>query len=246
MHMNTPFLLAALVSLGLPACTGSDAPGAESGHVTGKVVDARGAPVAGAKILLDNSMFYASYIRGSSREDGSYRIRVQPGAWTAHASLQREYNGRTYTLELHPDQDDSFDETGAVRNFSWKLEGRTPANAYGYYGGFIQLSTDIGFEGDLDDVELTLVPDGPLIDGSGGKTLRLRPGDHYWVDRHQVEDVPIGRYLVTAELRDGQATRTLRIQDWHARGPFATQFQLDFRPDSAGGTRNSASIVIGH
>lgn len=241
-------LLAALMLPGLPACSGhgaSDGAEAEHGYATGKVVDARGAPVAGAKILLDNSVFYASYIRGSSGEDGRYRIRVQPGAWTAHASLQREYNGKTYTLELHPDQVDSFDETGAVRNFSWKLEGRTPGDPYGYYGGFIQLSPDIGFDGDLDDVELTLVPSGPLIDGSEGKTLRLRRGDHYWVDRHQVEDVPIGRYLVTAQLRDGQATRPLRIQDWQARDPFATRFQLDFRPDSAGGTRNSASIVIG-
>lgn len=176
-------LLPVLSACVAPAGTASDAVGPEKGHATGKVVDTRGNAVAGAKILLDNTVFYASYINGSTRPDGTYRIRLQPGAWKAQASLVREYNGRTYSLRLHPDNIDAFDEQGAVRNFTWKLEGRHPESDYGYYGGFIQLSTDLDFSSDLDDIELTLTPSGPLIDGSPGKALQLRLGDHYWRDR---------------------------------------------------------------
>ncbi len=241
--------LAGLMLSGLSACAEHEADAstrAEKGYATGTVVDTRGAPIAGARILLDNSVYYASYIHGSTGEDGSYRIKVQPGAWKADASLREDYHGRTYTLELHPDSIDSFDESGAVRNFVWKLEGRPPDSDYGYYGGFIQLSTDYGFEHDLEDIELTLAPAGPLIDGSEGRTLRLRLGDHYWVDRYQVEDIPIGRYRVGATLRSDGETRPLKIQDWHTKGDFTPEFQLDFLPNPSVGTRNSASIVIGN
>ena len=257
---TTTTLLTVLVALGLSACeirAGSDAPKAEAGAVgnaasmtetgyaTGTVRDTQGNPIAGAKILLDNSVFYNSYIHGSTREDGTYRIKAQPGAWQAFASIKKAYNGRSYTLELLPDNVDSFDDEGAVRNFTWALEGRTPNNEYGFYGGFIQLSTDYGFDDDMEDIELTMTPSGPLIDGSPGKTLRLRMGDRYWVDRYQVEDVPIGRYMLKATVKSDDGDRPLRIQDWHKKGDFHPEFQLDFIPDSGSARKNSASIVIG-
>lgn len=250
MHMmnTTMTLLAGLLLAGLSACdghAGSTAVAPEKGFATGRAVDTQGKPIAGAKVLLDNSIFYASYIDGSTGDDGRYRIRVHPGAWKAQASFRTSYNGKTYVLDLAPDNSDSFDQDGAVRNFSWKLEGRTPGNDYGYYGGFIQLTSAIGFYEDMEAIELTLVPQGPLIDGSQGKTLRLRLGDHYWVDRYQVEDVPIGRYLVTATLHGDDGPRPLKIQDWHTRGDFAPEFQLDFLPRSNGILRILASIVIG-
>lgn len=247
-NKTTTTLLAVLVSLGLSACeiqAGNATPKAETGYATGTVLDAQGKPIAGAKILLDNNVFYASYVHGSTKEDGSYRIKAQPGAWRAEASFKKEYNGKTYTLEMHPDNIDSFDDEGAVRNFIWKLEGRTPKSDYGYYGGFIQLSTDPAFSGELEDIELALTPSGPLIDGSQGKTLQLRLGDHYWVDRYQIEDIPIGRYTVEATLKSEAGDRPLRIQNWHTKGEFKPEFQLDFIPNPGSGTRNSASIVLG-
>ena len=248
MKKTTTTLLTVLVSLGLCACemrAGNATPKAETGYATGTVRDAQGEPIAGAKILLDNSVFYNSYIHGSTKEDGSYRIKAQPGAWRAEASIKKEYNGKTYTLEMHPDNLDSFSDEGAVRNFTWQLEGRSQENEYRFYGGFIQLSTDYEFSGDLDNVELSLTPSGPLIDGSQGKTLQLRLGDHYWVDRYQVEDIPIGRYTVEATLKSDAGNRSLRIQDWHTKGEFKSQFQLDFIPKPGSGRDNSASIVIG-
>lgn len=241
------FLAALLLPL-LPGCEGSggaEAASAEGGYATGKVVDTRGNPIAGAKILLDNTVFYASYINGSTKEDGTYRLKAQPGAWRAYASFKTTYNGKTYNLELHPDNTDSFDHTGAVRNFTWKLEGREPENEYGYYGGLVKVFAGSGFY-DMDDVELALAPVGPLIDGSEGKTLVLRQGDHYWVQPGYLEDIPIGRYTVTATLKNEDGARPLRIQDWHTEGEFAPELQFDFIPESSGSTGATASIVVGH
>ncbi len=259
--MGTPkkamFALACMASLALSGCEQQAGTGhgdaqaqaqaqAQAGYATGKVVDTQGRPIAGAKILLDNSVFYNSYIHGSTGEDGTYRIKAQPGAWMAQASFKKNYNGQTYNLELHPDKSDSFDDEGAVRNFTWKLEGRTPLNEYGYYGGLIQLDTDLGFHEDLEKIELTLTPIGPLIDGSQGKILHLRLEDHYWKQAGLIEDVPIGRYKVTAVLKNDEGSRALRIQDRDTRGDFQPGLQLDFKPESGTRTRNSAAIILGY
>src|SRR3546814_8448603 len=100
---TTTTLLAILFALGLSACEGSATAKSEAGYATGTVLDAQGTPIAGAKILLDNSVFYNSYIHDSTREDGTYRIKAQPGTWQAFASLKKTYNGSSSTLELMPD-----------------------------------------------------------------------------------------------------------------------------------------------
>ena len=69
-------------------------------------------------------------------------------------------------------------------------------------------------------------------------------GDHYWVDRYQIDDIPIGRYRVTATLHGDAAPRPLNIQDWHAKDRFQREFQLDYLPKSASVPMTSASIVI--
>lgn len=216
-----------------------------SGYATGTVVDTRGNPIAGAKILLDNTVFHASYINGSTADDGSYRLKVQPGAWRAYASFRMEYNDRTYSLELHPDSIDSFDDDGAVRNFIWKLEGRKPDNDWGYYGGLVEVYNETGFY-EMENVEITLAPDGPLIDGSEGGTLVLRPGDNYWRQPAYLEDIPIGRYAVSAALVDGDARRPLKLRDGDAEAPLASEIQLDFAPDTSGSPGATASIAIGY
>lgn len=242
-------LLVALVLL-LSACDGSgdspDKPGTESGYVTGRTVDTQGKPIAAAKILLDGTVFHDSYIHGSTGEDGTYRIKAQPGAWMAYASFKKAYNGQTYTLELHPDNSNSFSDDGAVRNFTWKLEGRRPLNEYRYYGGFILVDTATDFHEDMEDIELTLTPSGPLIDGSEGKPLRLHMGDDYWVQTFHIEDIPIGRYMVKAVLKSDEGSRPLQIQDRQARGDFTPEYQLDFLPESRDTPKASAAIVLGY
>lgn len=244
-NITAAALLATLAMLSACEADRVDASRPVSGYATGTVVDTRGNPISGAKILLDNTVFYASYINGSTADDGSYRLKVQPGAWRTYASFRKEYNGRTYSLELHPDSVDSFDDSGAVRNFVWKLEGRKPDNDWGYYGGLVKVFNETGFH-EMPDVEITLAPDGPLIDGSQGSTLVLRPGDNYWRQLEYLEDIPIGRYAATAALVEGDGRRPLKLKDGDAEGPLAAEMQLDFTPDISGAPGATASIAIGY
>src|SRR3546814_17092136 len=94
----------------------------------------------------------------------------------------------------------------------------------------------------MEDVELTLTPSGPLIDGSEGKTLVLRQGDHYWVQFGYLEDIPIGRYTVTAILKDETGPRPLRIQDWHTEDEVKRELKVAFITESNGNNGTSAPI----
>ena len=244
-------MLTGLLAFGLSACeaNGVTTPATEPehGYASGRVVDTRGQPIAGAKVHLDNTVFYSSHMQATTGEDGRYRLKMHPGAWLATAKFRTDYNGRSYELELHPENSDSFDDGGAVRDFTWKLEGRSPLSEYRYYGGFILVFTANGFYEDMEAVELRLAPDGPLIDGSEGHALSLRFGDRHWVQYGHVEDVPIGRYRVTAVLHAEDGPRPLRIQDRHTHGAFQHEFMLDFLPESGVSPReNSAAIVVGY
>lgn len=225
----------------------SSEPNNEKGYATGKVVDGQGKPIAGAKIYLDNAPFHDSFIDGSTGEDGIYKIKVYQGAWKAYASFKREYNGKTYSIQLYPDNTNSFSEEGAVRNFTWKLEGIDPDNEHYFYGGQVTVSSDIGFYEDYEDIELTFTPSGPLIDGSEGKTIVLRYGERYWEEYYYIKDIPVGRYMVTAILKKSGGNVPLKIQNWHTKGDFVSELQLDFIPDNSDFRSTSeVSIVIGH
>lgn len=239
-----------VVMIMLLACTKStedtDGSGAEKGYATGKVTDTQGKPIEGARILLDNTILYASYIHGTTDKNGLYKIKAQPGSWRTFAYVDKTYNGQKYTIELFPDETDVFNEEGAVRHFTWKLEGTMPWEAGGYYGGTVMLTHDIGFYEDEENIKLTLTPDGPLIDGTNGRTLTLGYGDDKWEHRNELWDIPIGRYKVTAKLDKDGKTIPLKIEDWYKREGLVSEFQLDFIPKPGNGVNNSASIVIGY
>lgn len=221
-------------------------PEQEEGYATGKVTDSKGLPISNARVVLDNTVLYASYIHGTSDKFGTYRIKALPGSWRTFAYVDKIYNGQVYSMELFPDGIDAFNEEGAVRNFTWKLEGDMPWEAEAYYGGTVLLSTDYGFYEDEKDIEITLTPVGPQIDGSTGKTLLLKYGEKKWTHRNELWDIPIGRYKVTAKLKKEGKVIPLKIEDWYKRGGLVSEFQLDFIPKPGNGVNNSASIVIGY
>src|SRR3546814_17280541 len=115
---------------------------------------------------------------------------AQPGASMAYASFKKPFNGQTYSLDLHPDNSDSFSDDGAVRNFTWKLERRAPLNEYRYYGGLVTAFQDTDFHADMEDGEMTLQPSGPTSDGSQGKPLDLGRGAHCWMPQGPQEKHP--------------------------------------------------------
>ncbi len=204
------------------------------GALSGKVVDARGQPMSGVTVVADNTLLYNSNALGTTGADGTYRIDVSrpAGTWHASATHKVQYNSRSYTFDLDPNDDSVFaGNAGAVRNFTWRLSGKRPDS--GTYGGFVAVYVDQlldpenpGQAINSDDIELTLTPNGRLVDGSDGapitkKLVRTPDGD-------AVEDVPVGRYTVTARyVQAGKSPRPMQvcIKD---TGDYADSVTADF------------------
>ncbi|MCY1045175.1 carboxypeptidase-like regulatory domain-containing protein [Corallococcus sp. bb12-1] len=207
----------------------------EGGQMSGKVVDARGQPMSGVTVVADNTMIYNSNALATTGSDGTYRIDVSKpaGTWHASATHKVQYNARSYTFDLDPNDDAVFaGNEGAVRNFTWKLSGKR-ADDTGNYGGFVAVYVDQLIDPadpeqaiNSDDIELTLTPSGKLVDGSDGapitkKLVRTPDGD-------AVQDVPVGRYTVTARYAQaGKSPRPMqvRIRD---TGDYADSVTADF------------------
>lgn len=228
----------ALVGLlsAMAACTQSPAPavpggpggigGAEPYIVKGQVTDTQGNPLAGIEVFADNTAGYNTNLYGVSDANGFYRIDLSgivPSSWRVGAYLEREYNGFTYDFSLHPDNDAVFAGVeGAIRNLQWRLSGETPEG--GYYGGLVYFYTDDSI--DTQYVELTFVPDGPLVDGSAGQSFTATAPDGL-----SIPDVPLGRYTVTARYTppsEAPSPLLIRVRDV---GEYQSSTTADFIPD---------------
>ncbi len=203
----------------------------QKGYATGKATDTAGKPLANVEIVANNTQFYNSNILGRTDKDGQYRLQLSPGSWYVRGTVSVQYDNRTYVLDLHPETDGAFASTeGAVRNLRWKLTGAKPTEfgATGYYGGLLEVYADNFF--DTDQLELTLEPVMPLIDGSTGQKLlrRLQGGSI-----GQTNDVPLGRYRITARyLPTGQALK-LRLRN---EGSYGSDYTGSFEPAYSGAT----------
>lgn len=173
--------------------------GVEPYVMKGTVTDRLRNPLAGVEVFADNTLAYDSNLLGVTDASGSYRIDLSgiTTTWRGGAYVNPQFEGQVYNLRLEADDENVFaGADGAVRNFTWKLSGRTPEGD-GFYGGTVYLYGDYTVSDfDMANVELTFVPEGPLIDGNPGETLVLRPDPGY------IYDVPIGRYTVTGRYLD--------------------------------------------
>ncbi|ATB46818.1 carboxypeptidase-like regulatory domain-containing protein [Corallococcus macrosporus] len=239
-------------SLACSACSNGGAsnpgpgPGPNNGNteknvLKGKATDTAGRPLAGVEVVADNQVLYNSDVVGVTGADGTYRLELGQAAttWNASARLQRDFNGRRYTFELHPSNSNTFaGNEGAVRDFNWRLAGAKPGG--GVYGSGLFLNlTDYVDPADPDQalqrehVELTLTPAGPLVDGSTGTPTTARGTNT--PDGFGLLDLPIGRYTVTGRYAPpGQAVRPLvvRVQGEDA---YAEAVTADFKPAVEGG-----------
>src|SRR5687768_2065357 len=143
----------------------------EKGRVKGRVVDTKGNPIANAKVVIENTVLYASYVYATTDADGFYNTTVPNGSWKAAVQIEKQYLGVHYKFDLHPDNDNPFSGSeSAIRNFNWKLAGAKPGGN-GYYGGYVMLYSEPGSSFEISDVELTLIPDGTLVDGTTGQSI---------------------------------------------------------------------------
>lgn len=216
----------------------------EKGALVGRIFDTQGLPMP--KILV-----YTTHARsgdpgqlGSSNANGRYKVPLRAGSWRAYAYLEREYNGRTYWVDLHPDTYEAFDGDGAVRNFEWRLTGEKPSAPGTYYGGSVQLAFDSnGSQGDIHNVDVTFTPVGPLIDGTAGQTqTRKSPDDPQKPNYSYIIDVPIGRYQITAVYRPTGKRLKMRNMD-DLTQPYQEALTIDFwGKSSPRGCTNCMSI----
>ena len=172
------------------------------GIVKGVALDGNGAPIAGARIVIDNTVVANSAVTGRTGNDGRYSLQIpKEWSWRAYAQLEKTHNGRTFKVDLHPDNPDSFaGSQGAVRNFEMRVAGSKPEPLVGTYGAMVYVFRNPDNNFDEHDVEITLIPQGKLIDGSNGQSITARPIEN------KIADVPIGRYALSAKLvTTGQA-----------------------------------------
>jgi hypothetical protein len=201
----------------------------EKGALVGRITDMQGNPLPNILVYAGQSPYASTGQMGTSNANGRYKVPLRTGSWRAYAFLEREYNGRTYKIDLYPDTYDAFDGDGAVRNFQWRLTGEKPSGPGTCYGGSVQLAFDPGGgHDDIHNVDVTLTPVGPLIDGSAGQPLTRRsPDDPRGQYYSYLTDVPIGRYQVTARYRPtGKALKVRNMDDFSL--PYQDALTMDF------------------
>jgi predicted small secreted protein len=217
------FLSIFVAVLSLNACNttaGSGLPDSSeagnAGTMSGVVRDSKGQPIAGATVFAGHTLYYNTNALTTSDAQGRYSFSVQSpaGSWYAGAQLKRLFNNHEYTFDLHPDNSEPFNgTTGAVRNFDWRLTGKKPNGAT--YGARVGLCTDF-FDPELldwvKDIELKLVPNGALVDGSTGQTISKKvlktPGG-----QEGLMDIALGLYTISATYRPtGLPAQDLKIR----------------------------------
>jgi hypothetical protein len=209
---------------------------AEAGVVRGVAVDTQNRPLSGAQIKVCNAVpvFGQGCVNATTGADGSYSLRLgSNNVWNVYGSITRSYNGATYCLPLAVDNTDTVSTTnGAIRNFSWKLSGLIPGriddhSAGSYFGA--SLNTAFGSL-DRNQVRVSFVPNGPLIDGSAGSSFSAIAGE--WLS-NSIGNIPLGVYTVRAEyLQPAGAAIPLRVSLTSTVRDLAASVTVQFPPDS--------------
>jgi hypothetical protein len=230
------------------------------GYLRGYVKNSAGKPLAGAKVMALTSAFggFGSGTTGETNEQGYYEIKLPSGVaryWCAGYAVT--YHGVRIASTLRPadgKMSDFDSKQGAVKNWVFLPYGivdeATVSDNPKYSGGYFGASFTVGYWVDDPDpsrhlaggvsvgdmIEITLTPQGPLIDGSTGRTIIIRNKVESAFSGFQVNNVPVGRYSISAKLtRDGK-TENLRLKE-------------NIRRDAKGGlmpkvTEDTATVIF--
>lgn len=205
----------------------------ERGVVSGLATDSQGIPLVGARVVVDNSIFFNANLTTTTDGAGKYSLKIPTGSWYAFALYEKTYHGKKYSFYLHPDSEEGFGGEGAVRNFKWQLTGEKAYPLSGFYGGLVTIDNHPGFNPNAEDIEFTFTPQEKLIDGSEGTTIVRKAQDG-----HQLKDLPIGRYRVTARYN----ANPLTLRKWNTDNAFEASLVFDFEPQIAGQCDNCFKI----
>jgi hypothetical protein len=199
------------------------------GKARGYVKDLQGKPLEGAYIGVRASAvggFYSG-AQTETNAEGYYEIDVPLGATEFYAAgYTIDYGEGRAAMSLYPadGKAGSFaSANGTVENFVLVYHGLGDRNAISekpwdsanYYGGSIRVSYDIS-SGDMwaragslpagSEIEITLTPEGELLDGTPGKTfvVRRKTGG---INNFNINNIPVGRYKVSARLTNGKTLK---------------------------------------
>lgn len=196
------------------------------GVVRGYVKDAAGKPLQGAVIGVRSSLVGGHYSGASAESDekGYYEISVPLGA--AHfyaAGYTVDYADGRAALALHPADGalTSFaSANGSVENFVLHTYGvadkdklsESPGLQNNFYGGSLYIGHHTADPGDVlalptnlitgTEIEITLTPEGKLLDGSTGKVFVVKKA--VLGTGFSINNLPVGKYRLTAKRADGQ------------------------------------------
>lgn len=233
----------------------------KSGTIRGYVYDLNGKPLKGAKIGARATAaggFYSG-ASGTSDEKGYYEIAIPWGVASYYcAGYAVDYGDGRAAMGLHPadGEAEGFASTsGAVENWVLMPYGIAdrdgiqdqPQYLNNYYGGGLVLS----WYGDEDKsaasalpldsvVEVTLTPEGTLLDGSKAPTivLRKRVGVAS-LEQVYVNNIPAAAYRIKAKIVGGGALKMREVGPYGNR-PFGLdpkqatgETSLMFRPGNA-------------
>lgn len=251
-----PLVLAAFLCVCLVACGELDdggpggggssgvtlAPAAREGTVRGLVRDTQGRPLASAEINISNAVYVTRPVSGATGADGAYLLELPPNqVWRAYGSISTTLGGRTYCSELAADNDEIFRSSDAtVRNFSWKLAGLKspslpPNSSSSYYGARLSVnwtSRDGTGHYNFEQLRITFVPSGPLIDGSTIGPFNGVVGR--WAAA-EMGSIPLGIYTVTADYLPPDGSTPIRLRVGTRFGSLAASAQVTFEPDLGSG-----------
>lgn len=215
------------------------------GFARGYAKFADGKPIVGANIILWVSAAggFRTDVKGKTNAQGLYEIPLSIGICEiVNADCKVTYNGATYVLPLHP-VDGEFDQfnstTGGIDHLTLRTYGpgkdadTSPKFGENYYGG--HLRTVYSGMGQGGTIEIKLTPQGPLLGGVKGRTLVFRFPNG--ASENYLNDVPLGRYTLTARLLDDGEALPIRVNKLFGGEP-SSSVQVDF--ESNGG--NLASL----
>jgi hypothetical protein len=171
----------------------------KTGIVTGKVTDTMGKPLVGIKIVVEHTLWHATYMFGETDNNGNYSIKLpeQPaGMWTASAKINKSAYGIDYLCDLEGNKAAFTQSETVVRNFTWKISGKRPDSDF-YYGAHLDLYNLLGTDAPLDKIKILFTPLEPtLIDGSPATAFERTV--EKVIGTYMVKDIPIGKYSVKA------------------------------------------------
>ena len=246
-HLRYCLLMTGL--LGLASCTKSGDPSAaptpgvpETGYVTGHVVDAQNRPLQDAEVAVNSTGAYAPNLFAHTDANGNYRIKLplgpQTGQYYVRGHVRFTYENQPYNLMLLTENDRPFTiDESPVRNMHLTLAGDRAQNFSdsGYFGGTLEVDNHTS-NAHFPNIEVTLEPAGPLVDGSTGVTQVAKPD---WMYSY---NIPVGKYRVTA--RDKATGRALTVKNYYHDQGFQSSMLATFEALQTGGDRYGLVIVV--